>query len=151
MNFASSFEFKKTLNRKLIIDKCWPAGHYYFCRTFPISHFRTETSCLLLPPLLPLAHYFLHLVDFQWFQLYTDCSGEIMVKPAERKPLRLLTVQLLVLMLDMKRDQLTINHLHQAYHGRYKQYVAFFFKLYLHEFQPSYFFKIKKLFMPTIS
>jgi len=41
-----------------------------------------------------------------------------MIRQSERKPIRLLSVQLLVLLLDMDEQKLKLEKLHQAYVDR---------------------------------
>nr|XP_039259521.1 meiosis regulator and mRNA stability factor 1-like [Styela clava] len=48
-------------------------------------------------------------------------AGDKMVKLAERKPIRLLSAQLLALLLDQTSDQLDVEHLHAMYMERFKE------------------------------
>nr|CAB3263650.1 meiosis arrest female protein 1 homolog [Phallusia mammillata] len=53
-----------------------------------------------------------------------DVDGTLMIKQAERKPIRLLCAQLLVLLLDLNIDLVELDQLHQAYRDRYNEDIS---------------------------
>ena len=52
------------------------------------------------------------------WQIFSSEDGVLMIRQTERKSIRLLTVQLLVLLLDIEEQQLKLERLHQAYIDR---------------------------------
>uniref|UniRef100_H2Z5V2 Meiosis regulator and mRNA stability factor 1 n=1 Tax=Ciona savignyi TaxID=51511 RepID=H2Z5V2_CIOSA len=59
-----------------------------------------------------------------YLQLARGPNNELVVKQSERKPIRLLCAQLLVLMLDLNNEQVNLNHLQQVYIDRYNECIA---------------------------
>nr|XP_026694620.1 meiosis regulator and mRNA stability factor 1-like isoform X1 [Ciona intestinalis] len=57
-------------------------------------------------------------------KLTKSLNNELIVKQSERKPIRLLSAQLLVLLLDMNKDYIDMNGLKQAYTSRYNESIS---------------------------
>ncbi|XP_078483105.1 meiosis regulator and mRNA stability factor 1-like [Ciona intestinalis] len=57
-------------------------------------------------------------------KLTKSLNNELVVKQSERKPIRLLCAQLLVLLLDMNNDYIDMDRLQQAYTSRYNESIT---------------------------